>query len=477
MALAAGLALVPACGPPGLSDGVWVADDGDEQYALVFERTAGLISGSMHHLVGGKRYRQWGFAGTRARAGGLELSWGRGNSMTATVDLETGEIEGTARLTEADDLELLFERRDAREVTGFAALPELPYRLRPPAPGSGWEVAEPAAVGLSPRHLQATVRAVTQGQAGLLHSLVIARRGKLVLEEYFHGYRRQDLHELQSVTKSVASLLVGIAVDRGAIGELDTPVLEWFEDRAARAEPGWRKVTLEHLLTMTAGLDWERRELWRAHPPGPQLFDRVLSRRVAHEPGSRWLYNSNDVELLGEILRRATGMQADAFAARELFAPLGITAWDWERDRTEGYPSLAGSLDLRPLDMAKLGQLVLDGGRWRGRQVVSEAWIRESTAPRVVSGGDRQRYGYLWARTDAPLDAGRHPVILARGWGSQFIHVVPAFEAVIVSTGGNHHNGRTGALGEVLLRKLVPGIERTAPAFPGGAPAPPAAVR
>jgi CubicO group peptidase (beta-lactamase class C family) len=458
--LSGGLALLLACGPPGLSRGVWLSVDGEESYALTFEHTGGLVSGTLHHLVEGKQVGQWGFAGTRTAAGELRLSWGADNSMIATVDLELGEIEGTMRLASGAVLEELFQRRAPAEVPGFAAQSELPYRLRPPAPGSGWEVAEPAAVGIDPRRLEATVRAVTRGEAGLLHSLVIARRGKLILEEYFHGYAREDLHETQSVSKSVTSLLVGIARDRGAIGSLDTPVLEWFPELAAAARAGWEEVTLEHLLTMTAGLDWDRREVLRPLPPGPELFTEVLGRRVVHEPGSRWLYNGSDVELLGGVLRHATGLQADEFAARELFAPLRITRWDWQTAKREGYPSLAGTLRLRPLDMAKIGQLVLDGGRWHGRQVVSAEWIAESTEPRVVAGRDSQMYGYLWMRLDAPLDAGRYPVIVASGWGSQFIHVVPAIQTVIVTTGGNHFNNKTFAIGEVLLRVMVPGVER-----------------
>ena len=177
---------------------------------------------------------------------------------------------------------------------------------------------------------------------------------------------------------------------------------------------------MEHLLTMTAGLDWDPRRTWRGQPPGPAAFDEVFSRRVAHEPGSRWLYNNADLELLGGILYRATGMQADEFAARELFEPLGITAWDWEQGRNEGYPSLSGALQLRPLDMAKLGQMVLDGGRWQGRQVVSESWIEASTVPRIDPRPGSQRYGYLWHRLDAPLGVGPHPVVSASGHGSQF---------------------------------------------------------
>ena len=271
---------------------------------------------------------------------------------------------------------------------------------------------------------------------------------------------RKNTELSSAVTKSVTSLVVGIAHDRGAIDDLDTPVLDWFPEYKAAAEPGWEKVTLEHLLTMTAGLDWEPQEVTQAWPGGPELFDEIFRRRVVHEPGTRWLYNNADIELLGGVLRRATGLHGDELAAQALFGPLGITTWNWERGRREGYPSLSGALHLRPLDMAKIGQMVLDGGRWRGAEVLSEEWIAESTAPLTVPGGGSQRYGYLWTRLSAPLDAGPHPVITASGWGSQFIHIVPALDTVIVATGGNHFTGETFALDRVLLERLVPGVER-----------------
>jgi len=254
LVLAGSLALLLGCGPPGLSRGVWLSVDGPEQYALTFDLTGGLVSGTMHHLLEGKKVAQWGFAGTRTRTGELELSWGTNNSLTAGVDLAVGELRARVRLQNGSVFEGLFRRTAEAEIPGFAAQPEPPYHLRPPAPGSGWKVAAPAEVGLAPRNLQATVRAVTRGEAGLLHSLVIVRHGKLVLEEYFHGFGRQDLHELESATKSITSLLIGIARDQGEIASLDTPVLEWFPEHATESRTEWQQVTLRHLLTMTAAV-------------------------------------------------------------------------------------------------------------------------------------------------------------------------------------------------------------------------------
>lgn len=456
----AALGLYLANRPPGLTRDIWVFDGDSMRLALDFDYTGGLISGTIHELREDRAVAQWSFAGTRKRRDEIELIWGVNNTLTLKADLRQGELHGRMMRADGSAHDLVFHRSLPETVPGLVAMEELPYHLRQPEDGSGWELAEATEVEIDPRHLEATYRAITRGEAGLVHSQLVVRRGKLVAEEYFHGYSRDDLHEIQSATKSITSLLVGIALDRGEIESLDEPILKFFPEHADDAKPGWAEVTLRHLLTMTAGLDWDRREVNRAHGTGPALFQRVFARQVVHEPGSRWLYNGAEVNLLAGVIHRTSGIHADAYAARYLFDPLEITSWDWDIGKMDGYPSLAGTLRLRPLDMAKIGQLVLDRGRWQGRQVVSETWIAESTAPTISTQREVQKYGYLWWRLDAPLDVGRYPVTIASGWGSQFIHVVPAFDAVLVTTGGNHLNGRTFAIDQVLLQNLVPGIAR-----------------
>ncbi len=451
--------------PQGLTRGVWVSSDGPaaeapEQLVLVFEDARGLVSGTVHQLREGKQVLQWRFAGTRPGSDSVEIRWGNDVTFRGAANLDQGRLTGRILLPDGSSHNMLFERARAEGVPGFLAQVELPYHLRPPPSGSGWEIAAPAEVGIDPRHLERTIRAVTRGEAGLLHSLILTRHGKLVAEEYFHGYARQDLHETQSATKSVASLLLGIALDRGYVESLDVPVLDYFPEYANDAEPGWEQVTLRHLVTMTAGVDWTPREVFAAHGAGPPLFRKVFSRQIIHTPGSKWLYNGADLNLLAGVLFQATGMHADELADRFLFGPLGITAWDWELGKTDGYPSLAGTLELRPVDMAKIGQLVLDKGNWEGEQLVSAKWISESTATTSASRKEGQLHGYLWWQANAPLGAGHSQVMLASGWGSQFIYIVPDLDSVAVSTGGNHFTNENYAIGEVLVRRLLPGIER-----------------
>jgi CubicO group peptidase (beta-lactamase class C family) len=445
--------------PPNLDRDVWVCRGESGTLVLEFRNARGLLLGNVSQINDGKTLFEWHFAGTRERGNNLELNWGRGVVLNGTVDLRQGVLESRILFPDGTRHGAVFARMSADEVAGGYAPRKNPYRFTAPPAGSGWDVVDPPEVGIDTDSLEKTVRDFDRGEAGLIHSLIVVRRGRLVLEEYFHGFGRDDLHEIQSCTKSVVSLLVGIAVDQGKIASLDTPVFDYFPEHADLHTPEWDRVTLRHLLTMSAGLDWTNREAFSTRGTGRVFFRRVLSRRVAREPGSRGRYVGANVNLLAGVIHHATGMHADEFAARHLFEPLGIERWDWEGGKTDGYPTMAGTLKLRPLDMAKLGQLVLNQGEWAGQQVVSRQWIRESVTPQIAIGRDEDDYGYLWWRETMPFRGTSQELIIASGWGSQFIHAAPGLDAVVVNTGGNHHNGRTFDLGQVLVRRLLPGVE------------------
>jgi CubicO group peptidase (beta-lactamase class C family) len=255
------------------------------------------------------------------------------------------------------------------------------------------------------------------------------------------------VHRLASVSKSMSSLLVGVAVDRGTIAGADAPLLDFFGDLRRSDDPRWRAETLHHLLSMSMGLDWEPGD--GPHGTGPAFFQQVLDRRVIHDPGTHWAYHSANVNLLAGVLKQATGLHADEFAEAHLFAPLGITAYDWSYLATDGYRLMDGSLQLRPRDMAKLGLLLRDGGRWRGEQVVSAEWIRRSITPHIDTDGP-ERYGYLWWLGEVPGQGGPQPVVFANGHGSQFIAWLPERDLILVVTGGNEDNGKHFAVMGVL---------------------------
>ncbi|MGL3107688.1 serine hydrolase domain-containing protein [Bradyrhizobium sp. BR 1432] len=295
-----------------------------------------------------------------------------------------------------------------------------------------------------------------------IHAVLVVRNGKLAFERYFKGadeipghiYGRRvetvafdadTLHDMKSVSKSVASLAVGIAIDRGLIRSVDEPIWSFFPELADLRSPEKDRFRLAHVLTMSMGLDWveatpatgdfnnDEARMWMAWDPCRY----VLSRPVTSPPGRQFFYNTGALMLVSAIFRKATGQPLDEFARGALFEPLGITSAEWTRYR--GYTDAGGGLRLRSRDMAKIGQLVLAGGRWNDRQIVSKAWIDASTAEKI-KGTDDQSYGYLWWRGQARLNHGKVNWIGALGRGGQSIRIVPELDLVVAVTAGYYRD-------------------------------------
>ncbi|MCK4749454.1 MAG: serine hydrolase, partial [Bacteroidales bacterium] len=273
--------------------------------------------------------------------------------------------------------------------------------------------------------------------------------GQLVLEEYFHGYTRDDLHRLASATKSISSICVGIGLDMGFMQSVNQPLNSIFPQAG-------EDLTLKHVLTMSLGLDWSEEECNMIHGTGEEFFSYILSRSSSIPPGSVFRYTNPDVNLLSGVIHSSSGLFPDEFAERYLFEPLGITDYDWEYSSEDGHRLMDGSLELRPRDMAKIGQLVLQSGVWDGVQVVSDTWLAESTDEHFIVDDDFS-YGYLWWLAEIQGEEQQSRVIIAIGIGSQFIAVIPDADTVIVVTGGNEDNGKE----LIILNLLVELIENS----------------
>lgn len=339
------------------------------------------------------------------------------------------------------------------------------YEYRPPDEmGDGWEVGSLEDAGFDPRAMNTLVAKIIGREFDYIHSLLIVRHGKLALEEYFYGYDRETLHPLGFCTQSVASLLVGIAIDRGEIESVDQEIYSFFPDYERFKTRGWEGVKLGHILTMSAGLDWP--EDWGGwFYVSRDYFEEVLKRPVVKEPGLEFDFAPPNATLLAGVIRYATGEHADEYAERHLFRPLGIDEYDWDGGRHGGYPRTDSMLKLRPRDMAKIGALVLNGGEWNGRRVVSKAWIEESTHPYVRHEGEG--HGYLWWTTDPAVEGHYPPAVFSRGGGDQFIVVVPELDMIVVTTGRNTlERGRWAAV-EMLEKHILPAISEWTPARSG----------
>lgn len=340
--------------------------------------------------------------------------------------------------------------------------------FEPPEPvglSDTWETADPASVGVdAPALALAVARA---SDAPRFRSLLAVKDGKLFLEEYFGGSGRDSLHDVRSVTKSIVSALAGIAIARGHL-DLDATVADLLPPELGTVDPSKPAITVRHLLTMTSGFQWDEADgrgdygVW-IQSDDPIQF--LLDRPIVHPPGSTFTYNSAAVHLLAVLIEEATGETLDAFAERELFAPVGIFDVAWE-PMLPGRRNGASGIDLRARDLARLGQLFLQDGVSGGTRVLPSGWVAESTAPRFVwraALGPLSRYtmGYLWWAADGD----REPGFFAWGYGGQFIYVVPSLELVVVATTEWRLlslEGGPAALEREVLEIIVDGIHEAA---------------
>jgi CubicO group peptidase (beta-lactamase class C family) len=354
----------------------------------------------------------------------------------------------------------------------------------PTSLNDGWPTATPESVGLDGPRLCGIAARLAATNANV-HAVVVVRRGKLVFEQYFpgrdepwgmgdgqHDFDATTKHDMRSISKSAISLLIGIAIDRALIKNADEPVVKFFPDYAAVKSPGWDNITLRHLLTMSSGMQWDENRAWKdPQNDEPRLgseadpYRYVLSKPIAAPPDTVWNYNGGGTDLLGNILERVSGQSLEAFAREALFAPLGISDWEWMKYRNERIASAAG-LRLRPRDAAKIGQLLLNKGAWNGRQIVSAKWIEQSVTPRFQAigyFGGLFYYGQQWwmGRT---LSGDRDVRwIAAMGLGGQRIFVVPELDLVVMTTSGLYSSGRQGhAALDILANFLIPYIRENA---------------
>lgn len=329
----------------------------------------------------------------------------------------------------------------------------------PPNLDDGWNVATPAqdtrlVQALDPSLICAIAPRLEALKDADPHGVVVISHGALVYEAYFTGEDRRwpeqhwgepltptphdarTKHDLQSITKSVVALLAGIALDRGSLKSVDTPVLSLFPEYADLRTPDKDRITVRDLLTMTTGLRWPWKpylSMARQMDAAPDPYRFVLEQPLVSAPGKDWRYNNGSVEVLSTVLQKATARPLDQFAKETLLDPLGIEDWEWGK-MANGDPGASWGLRLRPRDLAKIGQLVLNKGTWQGQRIVPSAWIDEMIAPRIVR--QAGAYGYLWWLGKQTIDDREVEVIDGSGWGGQNLYVVPSLDLVVVVTAG-----------------------------------------
>jgi CubicO group peptidase (beta-lactamase class C family) len=368
--------------------------------------------------------------------------------------------------------------------------PPIPYDYQPPEGiNDGLDVGTLDEVNIDFALIEKAMSDIKRGKYGEVHSMLIFKDGKLVLEEYFEGHKyqwdgpnhhgelvswnRSMQHVIHSDTKSITSTCIGIAIDRGFIGSVNQSIFDYLPEHQHLDTDGKNEITIEHLLTMTSGLEWDE---WSAplssaandivgiwfSDEDPVTY--VLERPLVDEPGTSFTYSGGNMIVLGEIIRYATSMTIDEFSGEYLFGPfgpLGIDSFDWWNRFENGVIETGGGLKMTPRDMVKIGVTFLNNGVWNGTQVISEQWVEESATPYAdnkgidVPGTDKRNVGYSygWWTKEYP----ESDMFYAGGWGGQNIFVFPELNAVVVTTGGTYTSStRTMSL---LERYIVPAID------------------
>ena len=349
-----------------------------------------------------------------------------------------------------------FTRRTPDNAPGFFPRTPAPVRYRYQRPldlSDGWVTASLEEVGLDRDAISALVQRIldtdsSAARVPLVQGLLIARNGKLVLEEYFFGFSQDRVHDLRSAGKSFSTTLAGMAIEHGARFNLKTPVLSLYPEYRELANPDPRKqaINVEHLLTMSTGLSCEdeddnspgNEDRMQSQRQQPDWYKYTLDLPVSHSPGEVAAYCSATINLIGGALRNATGEWVPELFQKYIATPLEFGRYYLNLMPT-GNAYLGGGIHLRPRDAIKLGQVFLDDGVWNRRRVISQRWVAEATSfhTRLTSGN---RDGYNWWLNDLQVGDRVFHTFGATGNGGQVISVVPELKLVVMFTGGNYSN-------------------------------------
>jgi CubicO group peptidase (beta-lactamase class C family) len=305
---------------------------------------------------------------------------------------------------------------------------------------------------------------IASGTYGTINSVLIAQDNELIYEHYFNKFRREQLHTLQSATKSINSLLIGILIDQGKIKSVNEKVANFFPEYPF-TDSLQKSITIEHLLTMTSGVAWNEETIdlkKREENDNLNMNDSkdyiqyFFSKPMDTPPGQNFVYNSGCSIVLGGIVERASGQTIEQFANQYLFSPLSISRYKWNGKSKKGQYHTGGGLHLSSRDLLKIGLLLENGGIWQGKRILSQKWIEQSfIAPYLTNRRNGFEevyfYGYQWWKLKVK---DKVDVISARGWGGQRLFMVPDLKIVIVIYSANFFDEPRQSIDHLLEQVL-----------------------
>lgn len=325
----------------------------------------------------------------------------------------------------------------------------------------GLECSTLSGAGIDSIYFYKLTEDILNGKMATIHSLLIAKDNKLVFEEYFHGYDCNKLHLMESVTKSFTSALIGIAIDKQFIPDVNEPVLnylqKWDSTQWVRNE---YDIRIKHLLTMTAGLDWKPFTPNEYNDDvniyiSPDYIAYILNKDLKNKPGEKFFYNNRLMFLQGHLIEESTRLTVDSFATKYLFNEMGTKLHQWKK-YDNGITETGGGLKLLPRDMLKFGLLYLNNGKWKDKQIISSEWIKPSTEKQTFAGN--QYYGYNWWIKNYTINNAVINVYYALGHGEQTIMVIPDANFVFVMTAGNYFQAPQ-RLDDIMTNYILPALK------------------
>jgi len=323
-------------------------------------------------------------------------------------------------------------------------------------------------------------RLIAEDSISNVHSLLIIRNDKLVYEQYFRGKDQRhgkklgvidhasgQLHDCRSISKSIVSACIGIALRQQLIKSIDEPVKNYFPEIKDSVKAS---VTIRQLLTMTSGFKWKEIGSYGSFFNSETQMDisfnpvgYVLSRNITAAPGTQWNYNGGNTQLLAEIIFRKSGMTIDKYAEKYLFGPLGITHYEWIGLTFKHIPAAASGLRLTPRDLMKFGLLYCHEGNWNGKQLVDSAWVRDSFKP-FISRPDLSKYnlpdgayGYQFWTFTCSLNGRTFDIAEAKGNGGQSVFFCKSLNLMVITTGGNYNKADNNPY-VILTKYILPSV-------------------
>lgn len=307
-----------------------------------------------------------------------------------------------------------------------------------------------------------------------IHNILIIKNNKLVFEEYFQGYAlsftaagldgpimqytRETDHYMASVTKSVTSVITGVAINRGLIPDLNKKIIDYFPEYEGIMTGEKANITIQHLLTMRVGLEYDentypytdsRSDTYKMmHSSDP--IEYVLSKPIASTPGTQFHYNTGSTNVVATIIEKESGMQFFDYANEYFFDAMNIQGGKWIM-LNKGLPMASGGLYLRARELCKIGLLFLNDGMWQEKQYITSEWINDSQYAYIASTGylPNTAYGYQWWITHFTAKGTSYKCFFAAGWGDQYLFIIPELEMIIEFNGGNYLN--TGSISPINL--------------------------